>query len=376
MSPGGRRFPPELKYILLLFVVTRLVLTIVGVTARQVMPPSADRALVYNYTPHNWLNIWTVYDSKWYLEIAQQGYPHGPNIPEEPLHAFAFFPLYPLLTKILSSIIGNFYLAAILIANAALITSAWFLYKLVYTQFGEPAAKRTILFLFLFPTSFIFSAVYTESLFLLLTLMTLYFARRGHWVIASTCGLLASLTRSLGMFLVVPLAYEYWRSRKNESRPLRWNVLTLFLPILGFLLYAAGNRLATGSWLTFIQVQTVVPWNRTLGNPIWFIVQGLASHSAVLKTWAVVATVSLAALLAGWRRLGTTLAITGALFIIVPLATGLLSMLRFTAVVFPLFILLGLMTKNKLVAMAVAIILIPAQIVLMSLWTNAYYVMI
>ena len=63
-------------------------------------------------------------------------------------------------------------------------------------RFGAEAAFRCVLLLSVFPFAFYFSAVYSESLFLLLAVASLYLGERGRW--AGGLALRAPLRRHAG----------------------------------------------------------------------------------------------------------------------------------------------------------------------------------
>lgn len=142
------------------------------------------------------------WDAIWYLAIAQLGYLHSPALPD-------FFPLYPLLIRALSWSAVSAVVAGVVISLVAFWVGLELLHRLVEQDFGPRAANATVWLLALFPMSFFFSAVYTEALFLALSVGCLYLARRDRWLWAGLLGGFASATRSIGVLLVVPLAVLY-----------------------------------------------------------------------------------------------------------------------------------------------------------------------
>jgi hypothetical protein len=84
-----------------------------------------------------------------------------------------------------------------------------YLYKLTQLEFDSQVATRTVVYLSVFPTAFFLLGVYTESPFLLFAISAFYYAREGNWLAASVMGLLAALTKQLGLLLLLPLLYEY-----------------------------------------------------------------------------------------------------------------------------------------------------------------------
>ena len=140
----------------------------------------------------------TPWDAGHYVAIADRGY-------DEPLRA-AFFPLYPLLARAAGAPLGSPLLGALLVALAAFAVALYLLHRLVALEAGERYAGPALLAVALFPTAFFFSALYTESLFLALSVGAFYAARRQRWAMAALCGALAAATRNTGVLLLVPLA--------------------------------------------------------------------------------------------------------------------------------------------------------------------------
>ena len=195
---------------------------------------------------------WHRWDTGHYLSIAQHGY--------DALYHTAFFPLYPLLERVVMVLTRNPFTAGLLISNVAGLVMLVVLYRLVAEDFDRERAYRTVLYFSVFPTAFFFAAAYNESLFLCLSILSFYHMRRGHWLLAGLFGFFASLTRSAGLLLLLPFCYEYLRqhdfyfglgrrlsqaeSTAGAGRPqgtraiLRWGVLRV--DILAGLLIPAG----------------------------------------------------------------------------------------------------------------------------------------
>ncbi len=158
------------------------------------------------------------FDSDWFTRIAEHGYD---------VKATAFFPLYPLLIRGVSEVLGISLLAAgVLISNAAFFLALYFFLKLARLDLERPRALRTCLLLALFPTAFFFSSAYTEALFVLLVCLGLYSMRSRRWGRAGVYGGLAAVTRNTGLALGLPFLIEYWTSwweRRKTGRQNGWS---------------------------------------------------------------------------------------------------------------------------------------------------------
>jgi len=146
------------------------------------------------------------WDTGFYVSIAEEGYFYE----DVPLPSVAFFPLYPLLMRVVSSVVGDPLVAGILISNVALLLATMLFYRLVAEEWGEPVADRAVWYWLIFPVAFFGTAVYSESLFLLCAIGSFYFARRGYWEVAALLGIGAAMTRLVGVILVPVLLLEWW----------------------------------------------------------------------------------------------------------------------------------------------------------------------
>lgn len=203
---------------------------------------------------HNLVTAFERFDALWFLRIADTGYAVGDG-------SAAFFPLYPMVVRVFSWLLGGHPLAAgLLVSNLAFLGALIVVYFLTASERGEEAARRTVLYLAIFPTAFFFLAPYSESLFLLLAATALWGARRERWWIAGVAGALAAGTRSLGVLLVLPLAVEAIHRWREDGRrlagPLAWSAAVS----LGLLAYLAFWQVTAGDFrLPFTEQAT---WQR------------------------------------------------------------------------------------------------------------------
>lgn len=203
-----------------------------------------------------------LWDGLWYRLVAVQGYPHdGNNIAND-----AFWPLYPMAMRGLSRITGlPEDVSGYLIANVCFFVAIVLLYQLVRVDFDTPIARRTIWALAIFPTSLFFTAVYTESLFLMLSVAALLCARVRKWWLAGLLGALAALTRSHGIFLVIPFAVLWVKQNGFYLRAAIPKGITVAMPLLGPIIFGGYLQRTQGNWRNFIEVQGM--WNRTSATP-------------------------------------------------------------------------------------------------------------
>jgi hypothetical protein len=201
------------------------------------------------------------WDAGWFLAIAEDGYDVG-----EDSSRAAFFPLYPLAVRIVAEPFDTFDVAGVLVSLVALFVALYLLYRLTELELGTEAAANAVLLLAFFPTAYYFSAIYSESLFLALTIGCVYSARRGWWLRAAVLGGLAAATRSSGVLLVVPLAIMLFQANRENRAGVREAATLLVVP-LGLLAYLAYVRLAT-KFGTLAPLKAQDEWSRELRGPI------------------------------------------------------------------------------------------------------------
>ncbi|HLN46747.1 MAG TPA: mannosyltransferase family protein, partial [Magnetospirillaceae bacterium] len=176
-----------------IFVATRVPLIIIASVAAIVIGQRAG----HHWSPQHGLalDVWSRWDAQHYLDIAQIGY-HGKDI--------AFFPLYPLLIHLVGKLLGDDLIAGLLISNVAFLVALAYLYALTKKEFGDDTtAFHAVFYTAIFPTAIFFSAIYTESLFLALTVASVYYARRGNFITSGLVGALAALTRVEGILVAL-----------------------------------------------------------------------------------------------------------------------------------------------------------------------------
>ena len=336
-----------------LFIATRVLLMLVTYIGYILL--TEDK---YSHMPvdiNTFFILWERWDAVRYVAIARHGYQTAAD--------FAFFPLYPLLIATIAYPLGDWstFLVGVIISNAALLGALFILYQIAADSGGEQLARRTLLYLCIFPTAFFFFTAYNESLLLLFTAGTFLALRRQHWWLAGLLGFLAALTRSAGVFLVVPYLYELWVARESVIASLR-NTLLGILPVvlipLGTALYCFYCWKVTGNPLVFATVQD--QWSRHLSWPwqgIWqalfefFWNQPFGSFNQVHVLLDLSATLGFIALaVVGRNRLRTSYTLWIGLLLLYYLLSPsveqhdpLISNQRFVLEMFPGFITLAML---------------------------------
>jgi mannosyltransferase PIG-V len=348
------------------------------------------------------------WDSAWYLTIAHYGY--RPDLGSFTAPRTAFFPLYPLGLRAISGVGAPPIVAGVLLSLASLAVGLYLLHRLTTLEaarlrlaHGSEVARLAVLSCALAPMAVFFSAVYSESLYLALSLGVFLCARRGRWVAACCCAALAGATRSTGVALALPLALLYLYGPREDRLPdrpraatpqaprsptlarllsaaarlrpryrLRADSLAILLVPAGVGLYMAHLALAGGDALSPFAAQA--GWSRHFAGPFGGVWEGVraawagarqllsfqrghlyypvaggsptiaAGHNLMLLAFLVGAAVALAGVL---RKLPLAYGAYALGSLALPLSypvdsQPLMSLPRFLLVLFPLNLWLGL----------------------------------
>jgi hypothetical protein len=382
-----RRIADGIRYCVRVFVGVRLGLFVLGMLAIAVVP-SLDPVSVPGWAAHplpdpGWHNLFTVwerFDALWFLRIASEGYRANDG-------SAVFFPLFPLTVRAVSFLIGGHPLAAGFIVSNLSIQGAFIvLYFLTTSELSEHAARSTVLYVALFPTSFFFFMPYSEALFLLLAVTAFWGARRDRWLVAAVAAALAAATRSVGIVLVPALAVEallQWRERDVRLAP---RLAAAAFAGSGTLAYLAYWGARTGDWLAPIDQQAnwerhaSWPWATLLeGTRFAFRYLGNTNGGYWLIDWVIVVPILAVSTFALFRlRPSYSVFLWGGLLI--PLSfifrdRPLMSMPRFTLPLFPAFWGLALAAERLHVPRTAVVAVGAAGLgLLVVLSVNWYYI--
>ncbi len=250
-------------FVLSSFLIWRTVLFLIAAAACYLIStfgarfPYYDRVLTITGLP-NWIWGFGNFDGVHYLRIAQDGY--------SAQYSQAFFPLYPVLTKLFSFLFPRdigintalfvdpaYFFSGLLLSNMLFLAALLVFYKLLRIDYSEKVVQLSILLLLIFPTSFYFGAIYTESLFLLLTVLSLYFLRKKYFLFAGFVIALASMTKVIGILLILVYLIEFNKSKNWKLS----NILGFLISPLGLLGYMFYLHRSFGNSLYFLTSQPV-----------------------------------------------------------------------------------------------------------------------
>ena len=343
---GRRRLREGLRPCLAVFLAARIGLSLLSVAAVGLIEPLDPVDVPGRAAPpaiQGWQNAIDAterQDAVWYLRLADEGWSTEASA--------AFFPLYPLTVRAVAWVFpdswpGDELLAALFVSNLAFLGALLALFALTAEAFGDRVARRAIVVAAIFPTAFFFLAPYTESLFLLLSILAFREARHDRWGRVAVFGALAALTRSVGILLIPALLLEaIWAGRsRGGGRALGARLAGAAAIALGPVAWFAWWGVAHGNWLAPLEAQR--DWGREV-QPPWVSLGHAVEFAWTYQSYwlldLVIVSLAIGGLALALPALRPSEAVYSALSLLLPLFDPfadrpLLSVPRFAVVVFP-----------------------------------------
>lgn len=330
------------------------------------------------------LGVWQREDALWYQKIAEVGYSTQDMTQE-------FFPLYPLMMRLVSWGAGLHPVAAgVVVSELSLLLALFLLHRLLLPGLGSRVADRTVLYVSLFPTAFFLHGPFTESMALALAVLAFYLTSRGKWWAAAGTGFLAGLARPQGLLLGPALALEQisggkplrqWRSFHWKRPELTRASILLLAPMAGF---GAFIMLVDTAWRRPGEFSGIGPGHGVPappGSALLFALQNFTSGTLypIELFNFVVALAFLPLIFVVALRLGAGYAVYSTLFFVVPLSRylpdfALMSFSRYVLLLFPCFIVLALWGRRRWVHLALIFLFLWWLVVWSVKFTTGYFV--
>lgn len=348
------RIPPSVTDAAFAFVTTRLAVVAVGFLVNLLYPASRVRPYAMPFDQLKLAEIFAAWDSGWYFDIAMRGYYHSPDGQS----SMAFFPLYSMVMRAVAWPFGSseaaVWGAGIGISSAAFFAGLVALHRLTHRVFADrDVARRTVLYVAVFPFSFFMTGVYPSGLFFLLTVLAVSAAYRSRWWLAGIWGGLAAITRPHGILIAIPLVLAAIGGAGPREVVRRLVALT---PVPGaFVAYSLYVQSMAGHPLAWLSAQR--QWGFSLGHPPWEQLLGMlarieryglydyffTSPQAAFRLFHGAAALFLLAMTpAVFQRLGAPLGLWVLVSLVVPLTGNALEGIgRYGAALFPVFMVLG-----------------------------------
>lgn len=238
---------------------------IVFIVSRLIMLYQYNIAnLLLEHYHSDFFKVMCKWDCKWYLTIINDGYDLVPRTTPKiwkGLANWAFFPLYPIVVKLLSAITHiKPVILGVVLNQVFIFLSLLVFYRYLKLVVNEINSRFGVIILAFSPFSIYFASVYTEALFLLLSLLSFYFMRTGRLYLSAIFGGLLSATRPIGMMFSAVLFFFNLKSldlsKKNIIRACVLSVIAVF----GLVIYMVYLQIHAGDFLAFKHIQT--GWGR------------------------------------------------------------------------------------------------------------------
>lgn len=377
------KFYPLFLDVGIAFAFSRLVFYVVVAVSILVIPEYSGNDYATWYTSAPWfIDASWRWDAGWYHAIAKEGY-----YLSEGQSSVGFFPLYPLLLRGISFLTSDnqIYWGGVLLNHVLFFSALIVVWLYSYKFGGRRVAKRTVLFLSIFPASFFFSAVYSESFYLLLATATLLLIQSNRFGNAAILGFFASLTRPTGLWLIIPYVINAWRlhSMLHNGWIRRWIPLLLIPAGTGlfmvFLTRDFGDpflyvnaKEAWGQNLSFAPVSLYKSlqlfFNKDLNSITYFM--------NIVNTCAAIWALAMIVLLWRRNRAGATFALASVLtpltFAVQDLPTT--SMIRYVGVLSPLFLPMAEWGNTWWRQLIIVILFLSINVILTALFVRWYHV--
>jgi hypothetical protein len=316
--------------------------------------------------PNDFLDLHVRFDAGWYFRIASVGYDDGHDFNPAVQNTIAFFPGLPLLIRAVAGAIDvDLWTAGVLIVIVSFFFGLVYLYRLARLDLSDDEARASLLLLAFYPFAMCYSAVLTESVFLLAVTAAFFYFRRAAYLKAVPFAFALGLLRPNGFLIAVPLTIvavvpfarsRGWLPGSADAEAARWTrliaaIAVAALPLIAMLGHAAYVQSMTGDAFAFVKAQQA--WGRGKAELLnvldarssMIASEGLAAYARsypieILESGAAI--VALAAVVPIVLRFGLAYGLFVAMAVLPPFITlGSISLGRYTAPLFPLFLLLG-----------------------------------
>jgi len=317
-------------------------------------PLDAPLQMTVFATPSPFWDTFARFDSGWYEGIARNGYAFA----EGGRSNIAYFPVYPMLMRFVGRLFGRyhaaFYFGGIVVSWTAFVLAMVVLYYLAKLDLPRRRAERAVLPTAIFPFAFFFGMIYSESTFLLFTVLAFYLFRTKRWLLGGVIASIAIATRVTGVLMWPALAWIAWTQAEPTPKDRALAASGLALALVGFASYCGFIYVETGH--PFEWALTLQRWNYQVGGAPWSaplrLVWNLVTHPyayiagesiALYEVlYGVTGILFLIAVPFVWVRFGAAYGAFMLLNLLLPLSSGVFEGVgRYCSILFPCFIWLA-----------------------------------
>ena len=258
------------------FGVAAVLFLVMGAVAPH-LPEASGPRLAPPFTGPAWLAGWAQWDSGWYHEIASDGY----SFVAGQQSTIAFFPAYPVVMRAADLVVGETYVAGIVVTLLAGAAVAALFATWLRSRLSPPAAWAALLALLLFPYAFyLYGVVYADALFIAALLGAFLLLEADRPFLAGLAGAVATAARPVGVVLVIALAvralerrgaFERSDTRRFDWRKARWADAGVLVSVLGLVAWCLYLWSRFDDPFAFAGAQAA--WDQGAGPETWLKVQ-------------------------------------------------------------------------------------------------------
>jgi Gpi18-like mannosyltransferase len=216
LSPAYSWLTPVDRRVLYLYAVTRVALWMTAYCARWLFPGDAA-----THDPGRIGAAFQQWDWYHFLDIARDGYFPGSAGPstEGWDHREAFFPGFPIVLRVVHTVVPSWTLAGILISFVSGAVAVLALARIARLERpGTSVDRDAVLFFLLSPCAVFLAVGYSEALFLALALPAWLAARRHQWALAGLLAAAATSVRITGLFLAAAIVVQFVVTARAHRR--------------------------------------------------------------------------------------------------------------------------------------------------------------
>lgn len=331
----------------------RLLTAGLATAVNTAFPLDQPRQMTVFADPSTFWDTFARYDSGWYEGIARNGYAYSAGGRSN----IAYFPVYPMLMRYVGRMFGRyhaaFYFGGIVVSWTCYVLAMIAFYYLARLDLEPAQAERAVLLISIFPFAFFFGMIYSESTFLLFTVLAFLWFRTRWWILGGLAASIAIATRTPAIMMWPALAWTAWRTAQ-PGRDRMLAIAGLLLALTGFGWYCFYVYQQSGN--PFEWAATLQRWNYKIGGSPWRapidLMRALLTHPyayiagtrmGLYETlYGLTGIAFLAAVPFVWLRLGAGYGLFVLLNLLVPFSSGVFEGVgRYCSVLFPVFVWLA-----------------------------------
>lgn len=362
----------------------RVLTAILALFINVAFPLDQPRQMTVYAEPSTFWDTFARYDSGWYEGIARNGYAYAAGGRSN----IAYFPVYPMLMRYVGRLFGRyhaaFYFGGIVVSWTSYVLAMIAFYALARRDLDPARAERAVLLISIFPFAFFFGMIYSESTFLLFTVLAFLSFRSRWWLAGGVSAAIAIATRTPAIVMWPALAWVAWRSAQPTPRDRAMAAAALALALAGFGWYCLYVYRVSGD--PFEWAATLQRWNYTVGGPPWraplALLKTLATHPYAFiagtrmglydTLYGLCGLAFLAAVPVVWMRFGAGYGLFMLLNLLVPLSSGVFEGVgRYCSVLFPFFIWLASL-RSQAVGTGTVVLFAMGYVLGLALFTTLH----